>query len=128
MRILFAVAALFVYFTPALAANMGPSAQTLEALHGTAVTDPARFFDGMASRVNVVEPMFYAPLPGAPEEAPVETRLGATVMTPAVLANEPANAPVTSPEQGNTRSSSTTMWIVSGAVVVAAALLLLLLL
>ncbi|MFI5346790.1 MAG: hypothetical protein ACHQ51_10490 [Elusimicrobiota bacterium] len=89
MKFLVAAAALFSLLAPASAAPLGPTAQTLEAIHGTAVNDPARFFDGMDSRVNLLEPTAYAPLPAVAEEKPAETRFDSREIAPGLTLHEP---------------------------------------
>jgi hypothetical protein len=122
------IAALLVPAAFASAAGLGPTTQTLEAIHGTAVTDPARFFDGLESRVNVLEPMGYAPLPPAPEDKPAETRLESHAAATELAVREPLPPePSTRPRGEAPRSGAvdwTTILAVGLSVALAAALLL----
>ncbi|MDE2142345.1 MAG: hypothetical protein KGL74_14060 [Elusimicrobia bacterium] len=127
MRFFLAAALLSLFSSAASAAPMGPAAQTLEALHGTAVNDPARFFDGMSDRVSVVEPSGYVALPPAPAEPPAEIKFDSRRIAPGLTLHEPV-PPLPKASRARAAASSDAVYYVIGASLVAAAVLLLLLL
>lgn len=90
------LAALFSFLgASAFAAALEPAAQTLEAMHGASISDPDRFFDGLASRVHLVEPVAYAPLP-EPPPAPV-VQFDSRRVAPGVTLHTPLPAPESVP-------------------------------
>jgi hypothetical protein len=117
----------------ASAATLVPASQTLEAIHGAAVTDADKFFDGLSSRVKLVTPTEYAPLPSVPTETAPESSAAAPALAPSATIESPGAAmretvPPSSSASSARGESSAGLWIGIALAVAAAAVLLLLLL
>lgn len=116
---------------PAFAAGLGPSTQTLEAMHGSAIANPNNFFDGLDARVSALQPVEYAPLPLAPQTKPVEpidTGFDSHVIAPGLTVHHPVPPQDVRPTSGSEGISGMTIVLIVAAAVVGVALLLLLLL
>lgn len=119
---------LLLVWKPAAAATLGPASQTLEALRGSAVTDPDAFFDGLAGRVSVVTPSSFVALPQVRARVPdarFDTRFDSRVVAPGVTVHRPLTRSERRAASAESPVSTQALFIVGAALVGVAVLLLL---